>query len=33
MYDVTNADSFVNVKRWMHEIEQNCDLVNKVLGR
>ncbi|XP_065055067.1 ras-related protein Rab-35-like [Rhopilema esculentum] len=31
VYDVTNADSFVNVKRWMHEIEQNCDLVNKVL--
>jgi len=31
VYDVTNAESFVNVKRWLHEIEQNCDVVNKVL--
>eukprot|EP00794_Sanderia_malayensis_P013934 gene13934-15386_t len=31
VYDVTNADSFVNVKRWLHEIEQNCDVVNRVL--
>lgn len=31
VYDVTNSESFVNVKRWLHEIEQNCDVVNKVL--
>lgn len=31
VYDVTNGESFANVKRWLHEIEQNCDLVNKVL--
>lgn len=32
VYDVTNGESFANVKRWLHEIEQNCDVVNKVLG-
>ncbi|XP_050512572.1 ras-related protein Rab-35 [Diabrotica virgifera virgifera] len=31
VYDVTSGESFANVKRWLHEIEQNCDLVNKVL--
>jgi len=31
VYDVTNAESFVNVKRWLHEIDQNCEVVNKVL--
>ncbi|GLV37057.1 Rab35 [Carabus blaptoides fortunei] len=31
VYDVTSGDSFANVKRWLHEIEQNCDVVNKVL--
>lgn len=31
VYDVQNAESFVNVKRWLHEIDQNCDIVNKVL--
>jgi len=31
VYDVTNGESFANVKRWLHEIEQNCDVVNKVL--
>lgn len=31
VYDVQSAESFVNVKRWLHEIEQNCDVVNKVL--
>ncbi|KAK4878058.1 hypothetical protein RN001_010564 [Aquatica leii] len=31
VYDVTNGDSFANVKRWLHEIEQNCDVVNRIL--
>lgn len=31
VYDVTNGESFVNVKRWLHEIDQNCDSVNRVL--
>ena len=32
VYDVTSGESFANVKRWLHEIEQNCDMVNKILG-
>lgn len=32
VYDVTSGDSFVNVKRWLHEIDQNCDFVSRVLG-
>ena len=32
VYDITNGESFANVKRWLHEIEQNCEVVNKVLG-
>ncbi|XP_072889583.1 ras-related protein Rab-35-like [Hemitrygon akajei] len=31
VYDVTNPESFVNVKRWLHEISQNCDTVSKIL--
>lgn len=31
VYDVTSGDSFANVKRWLHEIEHNCDVVNRVL--
>ncbi|XP_077995431.1 ras-related protein Rab-35-like isoform X2 [Glandiceps talaboti] len=31
VYDVTSADSFVNVKRWLHEIDQNCDNVARIL--
>lgn len=25
VYDVTNGESFRNVKRWLHELEDNCD--------
>ena len=25
------GDSFANVKRWLHEIDQNCDTVSRVL--
>lgn len=31
VYDVTNGESFANVKRWLHEIEQNCEMVNRIL--
>jgi Ras-related protein Rab-35 len=31
VYDVTNAETFSNVKRWLQEIEANCDSVQRVL--
>ena len=33
VYDVTNGDSFVDVKRWLHEIDQNCETVSRILGK
>uniref|UniRef100_A0A0R3RJ33 Ras-related protein Rab-11A n=1 Tax=Elaeophora elaphi TaxID=1147741 RepID=A0A0R3RJ33_9BILA len=31
VYEVTSGDSFSNVKRWLHEIDTNCENVQKVL--
>jgi len=31
VYDVSSGESFANVKRWLHEIEQNCEVVNMIL--
>ncbi|KRX88455.1 Ras-related protein Rab-30, partial [Trichinella pseudospiralis] len=31
VFDVTSGESFVNVKRWLHEIDQNCENVQRVL--
>ncbi len=31
VYDVTSGESFGNVKRWLHEIDQNCDQVQRIL--
>ena len=33
VYDVSSGESFANVKRWLHEIDQNCDDVNRILGK
>lgn len=32
VYDVANLDTFGNVRRWLQEIEQNCDDVVRILG-
>lgn len=32
VYDVTNGESFGNVKRWLMEIDTNCENVQKILG-
>ncbi|TKR58004.1 hypothetical protein L596_030633 [Steinernema carpocapsae] len=31
VYEVTSGESFSNVKKWLHEIDTNCDSVQKVL--
>ncbi|VDM62983.1 unnamed protein product [Angiostrongylus costaricensis] len=31
VYDITNGESFSNVKRWLHEIDANCESVQKIL--
>lgn len=31
VYDVCSAESFVNVKRWLYEIDQNCEEVSRIL--
>ncbi|CAJ0941556.1 unnamed protein product, partial [Mesorhabditis belari] len=31
VYDVTSGESFGNVKRWLHEIDSNCENVQKIL--
>ncbi|EDV22189.1 Ras-related protein Rab-35 [Trichoplax sp. H2] len=31
VYDVTSGETFVNVKRWLMEIDQNCEVANRVL--
>lgn len=33
VYDVTKTETFINIKRWLHEIDQNCDVVNRILGK
>ena len=31
VYDVTDADTFKSIRKWLHEIDQNCDRVSRVL--
>lgn len=31
VFDVSNSESFANVKRWLHEIDTNCENVQKIL--
>jgi len=33
VYDVTSIESFNNVKRWLYEVDQNCDSVCRILGK
>lgn len=31
VYDVTNANTFKSIQRWLYEIEQYCSSVSKIL--
>ena len=31
VYDVTDANTFKSIKKWLYEIDQNCDRVSRVL--
>uniref|UniRef100_A0A914XYW0 Uncharacterized protein n=1 Tax=Panagrolaimus superbus TaxID=310955 RepID=A0A914XYW0_9BILA len=31
VFDLTNGESFSNVKRWLSEIDSNCDSVQRIL--
>jgi len=31
VYDVCSGDTFANVRRWIHEIDNNCDNVARIL--
>ncbi|CAG0900561.1 unnamed protein product [Cyprideis torosa] len=31
VYSVTSAESFASVQRWLEEIDNNCDVVNRIL--
>ena len=31
VYDVTDADTFKSIRKWLNEIDQNCDRVSRVL--
>lgn len=33
VYDVSSGDTFANVRRWIHEIDNNCDNVARILGK
>lgn len=32
VYDVSSGDTFANVRRWIDEINNNCDNVARILG-
>lgn len=31
VFDLTNGETFSNIRRWLQEIENNCDAVPKIL--
>ena len=33
VYDVCSGETFANVRRWIHEIDNNCDNVSRILGQ
>lgn len=32
VYDVSSGETFANVRRWIQEIDNNCDNVSRILG-